>query len=81
MRKGLDAILAQGLVRFNRGLSANAQVAQAGAIDFTRRIVTHGDFSRRYSDVDIVIVTEAGPSRRRTAFYKARQQLCQLIGD
>src|ERR1700745_1992581 len=40
MRRGLNAILPQRLIRFNRELSANAELPQAAAIDFARLFPT-----------------------------------------
>src|SRR5258708_6639469 len=42
--------------------------------------LAHGGFSRRYSDIDIALVTEAGLSPQTLDACEARRQRCQPIG-
>src|SRR5262249_12521082 len=43
--------------------------------------LAHGGFSRRYSDVDMALVTEAGVSAQTLDRVRSKAARCQPIGD
>src|SRR5215475_10724219 len=42
--------------------------------------LAHGGFSRRYSDIDMALVTEGEYPRRPSIAFETRRQRCQPIG-